>query len=71
MHLDGSARSEVTHDPVANHAAYQWDAQGARLVYQKLRLDCSCNLPQVIVWQRDTGETHTLGDDAILPRWIP
>jgi TolB protein len=71
MRPDGSDALEVTSDFNYVHTAYRWDPGGNAIVFQRLNLTSSNNLPEVLVWQRDTGKFTTLGQDSGFAEWLP
>jgi Tol biopolymer transport system component len=71
MRPDGSDAVAVTNDFNAVHTAYRWDPTGEALVLQRLNLSSSNNLPEVMVWQRDTGEFTVIGEDSGFADWLP
>jgi TolB protein len=71
MRPDGSDAVNITNDFTYVHTAYRWDPAGNALVFQRLNLTSSNNLPEVIVWQRESGEFTVLGDDSGFADWLP
>ena len=69
--LDGSANQPITDDPGASFAAYRWDPNGDRLVFQRLQLQSSQSRPQVMVWSRENGTLEVVAEDAARPQWLP
>lgn len=75
--FDGSERQQVTDDPLANHAAYQWSPDGDQVVFQRLASGSSSSLPEVVLWHWRQGDQPNaqyqwirLAEDAFQPRWI-
>lgn len=71
MDIHGSHSQKITIDPMYNNASYSWDPWGARAVFQQLQLGVSASAPQVMVWDRRTGKTIKVVDNATLPQWLP
>jgi TolB protein len=71
MRPDGSDAVAVTNDFNAVHTAYRWDPTGEALVFQRLNLSSSNNVPEVMVWQRNSGEFSVLGADGGFADWLP
>jgi Tol biopolymer transport system component len=71
MRLDGSEAQAITQEQNYTHAAYSWDTSGNRLVFQRLELGSSRNTPQIMVWDRQTGNTLLLAEDGSRPAWLP
>jgi len=69
--LDGRANQPITDDPGASFAAYRWDPNGNRLVFQRLQLQSSQSRPQVMMWLRESGEFRIIAEDAARPQWLP
>lgn len=71
MGEDGTQAHPLTENQVFNQAAYSWDPFGKALVYQRLELGSSQTRPEVVIWQRDSGNFVTAAKDAGQPRWLP
>jgi Tol biopolymer transport system component len=57
-------------DPTYNHAGLRWDSAGRRLVFQRFALAEPDALPEVWVYDLDTGALIHVADDAFLPAWV-
>ncbi len=57
-------------DPAYNHAGLRWDSAGRRLVFQRFALAEADALPEVWVYDLDTGALTHVADDAFLPAWV-
>ncbi|MDZ4159972.1 MAG: hypothetical protein U1B80_09295, partial [Anaerolineaceae bacterium] len=71
MRLDGSGQTAITDNPVHTHAAYRWDASGQAIAFQRLQLGSSLARPEVVIWQRRTGDLVVVAQDAGMPAWLP
>ncbi len=71
MNVDGSQAQEITRDPQYNHASYSWDPWGSRVVFQQSEAGAAETAPQVLVWERKTGKTRVVAEQATLPEWWP
>jgi TolB protein len=71
MRPDGSGLIEVTDDFLHVHTAYRWNPGGDALVLQRLNLSSSSSTPEVLVWQRDSGQFIRLAEDAGFADWLP
>lgn len=71
LRLDESDEAAVTDDVTFTHTNYTWAPGGRWLVYQRFKLGSSSSLPEVAVWDRTTGETVVLAEDAAYPAWLP
>jgi dipeptidyl aminopeptidase/acylaminoacyl peptidase len=71
MQEDGTQAHPLTENQVFNQAAYSWDPFGKGLVYQRLELGSSQTRPEVVIWQRDSGNFVTIAKDAGQPKWLP
>ncbi|NPV77731.1 MAG: hypothetical protein HPY59_15325 [Anaerolineae bacterium] len=71
MRPDGSQAQAVTGDENFTHAAYSFSPDGGLLVYQRISLSASQARPELMVWQRDSGEAYSISEDAALPAWLP
>jgi Tol biopolymer transport system component len=69
--LEGQQRQSITDDQLFTHASYHWDPSGNQLVYQRLELGKANTLPQIAVWDRQSGQTTILAENAFQPLWIP
>jgi Tol biopolymer transport system component len=68
---EGAAAASVTSDHDFSHGAYRWSPDGDQVVYQRFALELTNAAPQVWVWDRESGESRLLADDAALPQWLP
>ena len=70
--LDSGAApvQQLTDNPQANHAAYQWSPDGTRLVFQRLAFGSSSSLPELLLWDSQDSSTRVLVEDAFQPSWI-
>ncbi len=69
--LEDDASQAITADESASYAAYTWDPAGEWLAFQRLQLESSQSKPQVMVWQRASGSSIVLAEDAARPQWLP
>ncbi len=67
----GSERQAITSDVMYNHAGYQWEPGGSRLVFQRLAYGASDSLPQIVLWNRQDRQTLLLAEDGYQPNWLP
>jgi len=68
---EGSEATAVTSDHNFAHGGYRWSPDGAQVVYQRFALEMNNAVPQVWVWDWESGEARLLADDAALPQWLP
>ncbi len=68
---EGAAATAVTSDHNFAHGGYSWSPDGEQIVYQRFALEMTNAVPQVWVWDRESGESSLLAEDAALPRWLP
>jgi Tol biopolymer transport system component len=71
MDIGGGHSQQITHDPVFSNTSYSWDPWGNRLLFQQLELGVSAASPQVMVWDRQTGQMRQIAAQATLPAWLP
>jgi Tol biopolymer transport system component len=57
-------------DSAFNHAGLRWDSAGRRLVFQRFAQAEPDALPEVWVYDLDTGALTHVADDAFLPAWV-
>jgi Tol biopolymer transport system component len=69
--VDGAEATAVTSDHNFAHGAYHWSADGQQVVYQRFALEMTNAVPQVWVWDWESGESRLLAEDAALPQWLP
>lgn len=70
-HLDGSSAQEITQTPAYTYAAYHWDPYGKAIVFQRFPQNESGGVPEVGVWQRNSGQMTILAQGAVMPDWLP
>jgi Tol biopolymer transport system component len=68
---EGAAATAVTSDHNFAHGGYSWSPDGEQIVYQRFALEMTNAVPQVWVWERESGEPSLLVEDAALPQWLP
>lgn len=68
---EGAETMPVTDDHNIVHAAYSWSPDGGQVVYQRFALEMTNAVPQVWVWDRESGQSRLLAEDAALPQWLP
>ncbi|HVN55577.1 MAG TPA: Ig-like domain-containing protein [Anaerolineaceae bacterium] len=71
MDIHGKQRKAITHDELVNYSHYSWDPWGKSILFQQFSMGSSDALPQVSVWDRETGQIHLLAEAAALPEWLP
>lgn len=65
------AATPLVVDAAYTHAAPQWDPSGRWIVYQRFALDRSDALPEVRVYDTQTGQARLLAENAFFPAWLP
>lgn len=68
---DGLDFEAIVDDVTATHTAYHWSPDGQQIVYQQFELGSSQNRPEVWVWERGSGESRKIVQNAIQPQWLP
>lgn len=71
VNVDGTKTLAVTQDESYTHAAYRWDPQGQRLVYQRYGLNQVQSVPEIVVWSLASSTANVVAQDAALPAWLP
>jgi len=71
MTADGKNIQPITQDQTYSNAGYSWNAWGSALVFQRLQMGVSNSAPQVLIWDRASGELRVLASQAALPAWLP
>jgi len=71
MKPDGSSPRAVTATPTFTHGAYQWDASGRILLFQRFELGVPFAKPEILIWSLEGGEPRVLIKDGSLPAWLP
>ncbi len=71
MRPDGSQGQTIAGDPVNYYGSYHWSPDGSAIVYQQFNTTRSDSTPQVMVWDRGTGENRLVISNAALPQWLP
>jgi Tol biopolymer transport system component len=56
-------------DAAYNHAGIRWDSAGRRIVFQRFSLAGPDAVPEVWVYDLDTGELIRVAENAFLPAW--
>jgi hypothetical protein len=68
---DGSSAQPLTEDALFTWGMYRWDPTSQWLVAQRLELQKSYATPELILWNRTTGEMRPLVSNATFPAWLP
>jgi Tol biopolymer transport system component len=71
MHPDGSQAQAIADDPMYYYGSYHWSPDGSAIIYQQFNTTRSDSVPQVMVWDRGTGESWSVISNAALPQWLP
>lgn len=71
MRPDGSDARPITTDVRYTHSGYRWDAWGQALVFQRFEMNVAFAIPELVVWNSDTGQHTLIARDAALPMWAP
>jgi TolB protein len=71
MRPDASDAEAVTSDEGFTHAGYQFSPDGESLVFQRISLSASRARPELLRWERGSGQVYTISEDAALPSWLP
>jgi Tol biopolymer transport system component len=71
LDLEGQQRQSITDNQMFTHASYHWNPGGNLLVFQRLELGKAHTLPQIALWDRQTGQTLLLAENAFQPHWKP
>lgn len=53
------------------YSGYQWGSDSASLLYHRLQLGSADSQPSVWLWQRSTGASRLLAEEANQPAWLP
>lgn len=71
MRPSGDQAAPLWEDQRYEHAAYSWDLQGNKLVFQRFQAGSSGARPEVLVWSKTDGSFELIAEDATQPQWIP
>lgn len=71
MHPDGTEAHPLVSDPGFTHGGYRWDPEGDRLVYQRFPLRVADAVPEIFLFDLETGQAQLLATDASTPAWVP
>ena len=71
MDVQGRQRKAITHDELINNSHYSWDPWGNSILFQQFPIGGSDALPQVSVWEQETGQIRPIAKAAALPQWLP
>jgi Tol biopolymer transport system component len=67
----GRQLTRITTDERFTNSAYQWDITGEKAVFQRYQLGSSTAIPEIVVWDRSSGELHVIAQGAVQPAWLP
>jgi len=68
---DGSEFEAITDDYRYSHASASWDPDFSQLLFQRVRIDVSDGMPEVLLWNSNEGEFELIAKNASNPRWLP
>jgi TolB protein len=71
VHSDGTGLKAITDDPTYNCASANWSKDDSMILFQRLKLGSSGNLPEVVSWTQSSGSFNVIAENAALPAWIP
>lgn len=53
------------------YSNYYWGSDSSSLLYHRLQLGSADSQPSVLLWERSSGESRLLLEDASQPAWLP
>jgi len=71
FNAEGSDERIITTQQNYTHAAYSWENDGKRILFQQFEVGNTAAKPQVAIWEEGTNSITVIADDANFPRWIP
>ncbi len=71
LNAEGNQQQVVSSDFLTTRGAYSWDSTGERVVFQELMLGSSQAQPEIVLWERSTGQAMVVIQQAAQPRWLP
>jgi Tol biopolymer transport system component len=71
MDVKEKNKNAITHNELITNSYYSWDPWGGKILFQQFELGNSDALPQVMVWDKLTGQIKPLVQGAALPKWMP
>jgi Tol biopolymer transport system component len=69
--LIGQNSEEITSAHNYSHAAFDWDPQGTKMLYQRLSLDNSQAEPEVWLWNPEENRFSRISVSAGYAAWLP
>jgi len=68
----GSKKLEpITNDHNYSHGGFHWSPTGNQVVYQRYSLGSSKATPEILLWDRDSGTSKLIIENAAIPQWLP
>jgi Tol biopolymer transport system component len=71
MRADGAEADPITNDIGFTHGGYRWNAWGTALLFQRFEMNKPYAAPEVLIWDRASGQTRLIVSDAATPEWLP
>ena len=61
----------ITTDQNYSHGGFHWNPGGEQVVYQRFSSGNSKATPEIFVWDRTTGDSRLIVENAAIPQWLP
>lgn len=66
---DGSQARQISPQEDKHYGAYRWSPDGKFLAFQQITLSGAESMPEVAVWNMQSGEVQVIAQDASRPQW--
>jgi len=68
--INGDIQNSITNRTAYDHTSIQWNEDGQLLAYQRYDITRSDSVPEIIVWDQQSGNSSTIAENAVQPRWL-
>jgi len=71
VELESKKLEPITADHNYSHGGFHWSPTGNQVVYQRYSLGSSKATPEILLWDRDSGTSKLIIENAAIPQWLP
>lgn len=69
--LESKKFEPITADHNYSHGGFHWGPTGKQVVYQRYLLGSSEATPEILLWDRGSGISRLIIENAAIPQWLP
>jgi dipeptidyl aminopeptidase/acylaminoacyl peptidase len=66
---NGIVQNSVTEPTEYDHSSIHWNEDNQLLAYQRYDISRSDSVPEIVVWDQESGTSLIIAENAVQPRW--